>query len=287
VTDRLGTWGLRALVWGGLIVVWQVVALALGPTFLPTVQSILFEGVPTAFRSGYYLSFLHTLEQLGIGFGIALLIAIPLGALMGWSRVVRDLLWPYVNGLYVTPQQTLLPLLIIVFGSGLAFRAVVVVLFSFFYPLVNTVAGVQHIDRSVREATRAFCTPRRRLLRVLWLPAAAPYVITGIRLGFGTALTAMMVAELWVITGTGEALKTLGEYQQLSPYFAIVLMVTLLAVVATNGLRRLERLLRPWEREPAGPRPRSGPRFGPRSIPPSPGPRPGPRTRRERTAGVG
>src|SRR5690606_20513371 len=148
---------------------------------------------------GYYLDFLRTLEQLAIGFGIASALAITIGMVMGRSVIVRDLMWPFVNGAYVTPQQALLPLFIILFGSALQFRVVVVGLFCFYFPLVNSVVGVQSVDRSLVDATKAFCTPKIRVFRVLWLPAALPHIVAGIRLGFGMALTAMILTELWVI----------------------------------------------------------------------------------------
>jgi NitT/TauT family transport system permease protein len=240
----------RAICWGGLVVAWELASLQIGDAVLPSLAQIIWEGVPNAIERGYYTVFLTTLLQLGIGFGIACFIAIVLGLIMGRFTVARDMLWPFVNGLYTTPQQALLPLLIIVFGSDLAFRCVIVGLFCFYFPLVNTVVGVQSVDRGYLEATVAFCTPRRRIVWVLWAPAILPHIIAGIRLAFGMGLTAMILAELWISTGTGFILLDLGNQQELQTYFAVVFAITAFAIAGNDLLGRLEKRLRRWDRAP-------------------------------------
>jgi ABC-type nitrate/sulfonate/bicarbonate transport system permease component len=241
-------WFWRTVCWGLLVVAWEIAAAQLGSQILPSFKDIIGSGVPKAFSEGYYVDFLTTLEQLAIGFGIASAIAIALGLVMGRSELARDLVWPLVNGLYVTPQQALLPLLIIVFGTDLKFRVVIVGLFCFYFPLVNTVAGVQTVDAKYVEATRAFCTPRRRVLWVLWIPAVLPHIVAGIRLGFGMALTAMILAELWISSGTGYVLTDLGNAHELDTYYAVVFAITIFAICGNELLRRLEKRLRSWDR---------------------------------------
>jgi ABC-type nitrate/sulfonate/bicarbonate transport system permease component len=251
-TLRRRTWFWRAVVWGGMVLGWQVIAWTTGPFYLPTIESVLVDGMGQVIRGGYLLTFADSLRQLLIGFAVACVIGIPAGVLIGSSRVARDLLNPYVNTLFVTPTEALLPMIIIMFGTGLEYRVAVVVLFAFFFPLLNSAAGVAAIDRNLLETARAFCTPRWRVFRQILLPAAAPYVVAGVRLGLGMALKGMIIAELWVSFGTGGLLKNLGAFRQLDVYFALALLVVTTAVVVNGLLAAYERHLRPWQRATIG-----------------------------------
>src|SRR5207237_10090618 len=86
-------------------------------------------------------------EAFGLGFGLAALIGIPLGILMGWYSRLNAILDPFVNALYATPRIALMPLIIIWFGIDLPAKIAIIFLSSVFPILVNTITGVRTIDR--------------------------------------------------------------------------------------------------------------------------------------------
>jgi ABC-type nitrate/sulfonate/bicarbonate transport system permease component len=233
-------WVLRAVAWSLVLVAWEVVAIWRGPFFLPTVQAVLFQGLPRVFSAGYGPIFAHSWLQLFLGFFVSCAIAIPLGALMGRFRAVNAFLAPYANSLFVTPSAALLPLIILIAGTDLEYRVVVVVLFAFFYPLANTAAGVRYVEGAFMETGRAFCLSRLQFTTKVLLPASAPYIVEGVRLGLGMAVQGMLVAELWVSGGTGQLLQGLSERRELDTYFALSGLIVLLALVLMELLRRLE-----------------------------------------------
>lgn len=240
-------WMLRLLVWGGLLVAWQVTAIVKGPFFAPLLQDTI-RAVGDSLGNGYYLIMLESLKQMIIGFFLACLVAIPLGALMGRYRVMEDLFAPYINTLFVTSREALLPLLVIAFGTGLGYRVAVVVMFAFFFPVMNTAAGVRFVDRHLVETARAFCTSPWRMFSQIYLPAAAPFVVAGVRLGLGMALKGFVIAEIWVILGTGELLVKTGAFRQLDIYFSLALVIAAIGVGSNEGMKALERRLRPYAR---------------------------------------
>lgn len=236
---------LRLLFYGAILIAWQITAMIKGEFFLPTVPQTI-KGFGELFTEGYASTLLGTLRQLVVGFLIALVIAIPLGALMGRSRFVSDILSPYVHTLFVTPKQTLLPVLIIAFGIGFWYRAWVVILFAVFFPIINTAAGIRYVDKELREAARAFDTNWWRMLTRVYLPAAAPFIVAGIRLGFGMAMKGMVIAELWVLAGTGELLENFAQAPaRLDLYYALAFLIIGFAVVVNVVLMWAERKLRP------------------------------------------
>jgi ABC-type nitrate/sulfonate/bicarbonate transport system permease component len=238
-------WVLRLIVYGGFLLAWQITAMVQGRFFLPTIPATI-AAIGVIFAEGYYKDLFATLQQLVVGFTIALAVAIPLGVLMGRFRIMEDLFSPWVNTLFVTSKESLLPILIIAFGVAFWYRTWVVILFAVFFPIINTAAGVRYVDRELRETARAFQTPPRRMVTHVYLPAAAPFVVAGVRLGFGMAMKGMVIAELWVLQGTGDLLATFARApRRLDLYYALVVIIITFAVTVTELLKAAERKLRP------------------------------------------
>jgi ABC-type nitrate/sulfonate/bicarbonate transport system permease component len=242
------TWFLRLVVYGGMILAFQIVAVRQGPFFLPTVPDILL-GIVELFTAGYILVLGPTLQQLAVGFLLAIAIAIPLGVLMGRYSLAEDLLAPWVNTIYVTSKESLLPIIILIFGLGFGYRVVVVILFAMFFPIINTAAGVRYVERELRETAVAFATPRWRMFSRVYLPAAAPFIVAGIRMGLAMAIKGMVIAEIWVYIGTGELLTafTLSP-RRLDLYYALAVVIIGVAIILNELLKVAEQRLRPYAR---------------------------------------
>jgi len=241
-------WVLRAIFYGAVLAVWQATAVIKGEFFLPTIPQTI-RGFGEIFTQGYAGTLLVTLRQLVVGFVIALVIAIPVGVLMGRFRFVEDILAPYVNTLFVTPKQALLPVIIVAVGVGFWYRTWVVVLFAVFFPIMNTAAGVRYVDKELRETARAFGTGPWRMFTRIYLPASAPFLVAGIRLGFGMAMKGMVIAELWVFAGTGNLLESFSRSPlRLDLYYPLVLLILAVAVFVNEALKWAERKLRPAAR---------------------------------------
>jgi ABC-type nitrate/sulfonate/bicarbonate transport system permease component len=236
-------WGVRTLAVAAILLAWEAVALWKGPTWTPTVGATA-SAMVTVFTEGYYLTLLESLETMFAGFALTLLIGLPLGVLMGVSRIADDLLTPWTMGLFSSPKEALLPLLIIMFGTGFNYSVSVVVLFALFFVIMNTAAGVHYADRQLLETARAFCTPRIRFATRVLLPAAAPFVVAGMRLGLGMAFKAMIIAELWISTGTGGLIDQVGAQRQLDLFYALAALLVALAVTIYLVLSWVEDRLR-------------------------------------------
>jgi ABC-type nitrate/sulfonate/bicarbonate transport system permease component len=241
-------WFLRLVVYGGILLVFQIIAMRQGPFFLPTIPDIL-AGIVELFAEGYIAVMGPTLQQLIVGFFLAMAIAIPLGVLMGRYGFWEDVLAPWVNTIYVTSKESLLPILILIFGLGFGYRVMVVVLFAVFFPIINTAAGVRYVERELRETAEAFATPPGRMVTRVYLPAAAPFIVAGIRMGLAMAIKGMVIAEIWVYIGTGELLTafTLSP-RRLDLYYALATVIIVVAVTANALLKLAEQRLRPYSK---------------------------------------
>lgn len=238
----------RIVTWGLLLVLWQLFALAVGPFFFPTLPRVL-AGFGEILTDGTLLTLAGSFRQMFVGFGLAVAVGVPLGLVIGASRIAEWTLGLYINALFVTSLSALLPFLILVFGVGLPFRAAVVFLFSVFYLIINPAAGVRSIPRGLQEMESAFKASRLKKFVSLMLPGTLPYILAGMRLGLGQAVQGMIIAELWVSVDTGRLLTALGLRRELGEFFALTLVIVTVGALITHMLLVLQRRLAPWAQD--------------------------------------
>lgn len=146
-------------------------------------------------------------QRVAQGFGLAILLGVPIGILIGWSRLTARLLDPSIQWLRPIPITAWLPFSIAVFGIK-DFGAVFLIALGAFYPIVvNTTQGARDVDRNWVRAARMMGANARQLLFRVVLPAALPSVFTGLRIGLGIAWTAVIVSEMVAVkSGLGYVL---------------------------------------------------------------------------------
>jgi ABC-type nitrate/sulfonate/bicarbonate transport system permease component len=182
-----------------------------------------------------------SLSEFAIGFALALAAAVPLGLLLGAFPVVRELVDPPVMAIYATPQLALLPIFVLWLGIGMGSKVAVVFLGAAIPIVVNTIAGVRLVDRSLVVAARSFCATRRDVFARVILPASLPSVVTGIRLGVSRATLGVVVAEMYVSQdGIGNQIMRLGSAFRVDRLLVYVLLVSVFGLTMTNLVRRLE-----------------------------------------------
>jgi NitT/TauT family transport system permease protein len=186
-------------------------------------------------------------QEFALGYGIAALLAIPLGLLLGWYAPVRYALDPFITFLYATPRIVLLPLLIIWFGIGVESKVAVVFLGAFFAMVINTTAGVRNLDAQLIKVARSFSASDLQLFRTIALPGSVPFILTGLRLGIGHALIGVVVGELVAAQyGIGKMMAIAGATFQSSKVFAGLIIIASTGMLLTYILQRLERHFDAW-----------------------------------------
>lgn len=125
---------------------------------------------------------LLTLRRVATGFGIALLVGMTFGFLMGYSKTAMQLIDPVMGGLRQVPVMGWVPLTIVWFGLGDGPTVFLIALVGAFPILLNTIAGVQSISRDYFHAARTMGAGSWSLFKDVMVPAALPDVLTGMRL---------------------------------------------------------------------------------------------------------
>jgi NitT/TauT family transport system permease protein len=182
------------------------------------------------------------------GFSFAILLGIPLGALMGWRRKAGYTLDPFFTALYASPLVALAPLIIVVFGVGLFAKSVLVFALSVFPFIFNTFAGVRSTDRLLINVVRSFGGGEKDLYLKVIFPSTLPYIVAGARIALGRGLVGIIVGEFYAASeGIGYAISRFGDTYRLPDMFAAIFLLMIAAVVLTEGMRKLEAVLAPWK----------------------------------------
>ena len=123
--------------------------------------------------------------ELATGYAAAVILAVPLGLMLGWYRRASYLADPWLNLLNSLPRIALLPLIALWVGIGIESKITVVFLGVFFSVIIPTVQGVRTVDRRLLDVSRSFKASQRLLFTSVVLPSTVPFVVTGLRLGSG------------------------------------------------------------------------------------------------------
>ena len=182
------------------------------------------------------------------GFGFAIVLGIPLGALMGWRRKAGYTLDPFFTAMYASPLVALAPLIIVVFGVGLFAKSVLVFALSVFPFIFNTFAGVRSTDRLLINVVRSFGGGEKDLYLKVIFPSTLPFIVAGARIALGRGLVGIIVGEFYAASeGIGYAISRFGDTYRLPEMFAAIFLLMILAVALTEGMRKLESVLAPWK----------------------------------------
>lgn len=242
----LGRAGLAAIV--GLLVAWEALGRLEISMFVPPVSEIAVAwwhllGDGTLLRAGS-----SSLVSLTKGFLPAAALGVVVGLAMGRFATVRHLLDVWVNALMSAPLSALVPVLIALFGIRDTVVAATVFMFSFFVIVVNTETGVRGTDRSLVEMARSFGTSEAALFGRIYLPAALPAVMLGLRLGAVQAVKGMVVGEILIsLVGLGERLIYYGNTFMITELYAVIFTVLLLALLCSQIIQAAERALVRWK----------------------------------------
>ncbi len=183
------------------------------------------------------------------GYGVAILVGIPLGLLMGTIRPLGKTLEIFVYALSATPRVAFIPLIIVFLGLGPQAKILIIFLGAVMPILINTYAGALNSDQELVEMARSVGAKRQRIFTQIVLPGAVPFIIVGLRVGATIGLINTVVAELYTaVKGLGGLLAIYGNTFRMAEYFVIVLTLAFIGVIVTEALRFLEVRLGRWRR---------------------------------------
>jgi len=241
-----GRAGLAAV--AGLIVVWEILGRLQLTIFIPSASTVAAAWWGLVTDGTLSRSAGSSLLSLLKGFVPAAIFGVALGLAMGRFRTLREVLDAWINALMSAPLSALVPVLIALFGVRDTVVAATVFLFSFFVIVVNTMTGVRGTERSLVEMARSFGAGEAALFTRIYLPAALPAMLLGLRLGAVQAVKGMVVGEMLIsLVGMGERLIYYGNTFLIPELYAVIVSVLLVALVSATLVQACEHALVRWK----------------------------------------
>lgn len=215
-----------ALSVAAFLALWQFVVKAglISEQDLPLMTTTFSELWSMMHTHSFWAAFGETVRGWALGLGIATLLAVPIGILLGSSQFAQRAFRVPVEFLRPIPSAALIPLLFLTLGTTLK-SEVFLATFGAFWPLlVQTIYGVRDVDPVALDTARSFGVGRFERLYRIKLPSAIPYIATGLRISSAVALILAFTAELFMGTGG------LGQIMNVAESFGLTVQVYALAL---------------------------------------------------------
>ena len=233
-----------------VLTLWEIFGRNIDPVFgsYPSAIAVAFWELA---RTGQLWAALYdSLKSFVVGYGLAIVLGVPLGLVIGRFRTMEAALGIYVTAGYAMPLVALVPLLILWLGLGFAVKVAVVFLMSVFPITINTWLGVTAVPRTLIEVGKSFVAPDTVILRRIILPATLPYIMAGIRLAVGRAVVAMVIAEFFTtISGLGAIIINSANNFDTATMFVPIFVLMILATLLNGLVSLIERHVAPWQFE--------------------------------------
>jgi 4-hydroxybenzoate polyprenyltransferase len=181
-------------------IIWKTAAILASSPILPHPEIVLARFIEEACTSTFWLHFSISLRRVCLSILLSWIIAFPLGAALGYSRVLDRIFAPLIFMAYPVPKMVLLPVIVLLFGLGDISKIVLITLILFFQVLVSTRDGVRAINTRYYDSVESMGGTRYDIYRHVVFPAALPHSFTAIRISTGTAISVLFFAESFATT---------------------------------------------------------------------------------------
>ncbi len=246
-------WAVTAASLVVILLLWEALGRHINPIFGAPPSAIFVAFIELVRNGKLAAALLQSLQPFIVGYGVAIVIGVPLGLVIGRFWMAEAALGILVTGGYAMPLVALVPLLVLWFGLGFEVKAAIIFLMSIFPICINTWLGVKSVPKTLIDVGKSFVASDAVILRRIVLPATLPYIMAGIRLAVGRAVVGMVIAEFFTqISGLGGIIINAANNFDTATMFVPIILLMVLAVGLNWLIGRFERLVAPWQDEIAG-----------------------------------
>lgn len=221
--------------------VWQILSyFLLNPYLIPPPTRVLETAIPMI-RSGEIFRHAGTsLMRVLIGFSLGSVCAIVIGVIMGRLRVINDLLDPIIEFLRYLSPTAMIPIAVIWFGIGEQSKYFLIFWGTFFFVLINTIAGVIRTPVARQRAAQCLGASELQIFLTVVIPSAVPYIVTGMRVAMASSFMSIIPAEMLAArSGLGHLLQVSGMLVQTDRIFVALAAISLLGFLTDRLFRFL------------------------------------------------
>jgi NitT/TauT family transport system permease protein len=252
---KLLPWISTPLLLVGIIALWKLIIAVFGISrfVLPQPEQVLSGMVDVVQQRDFMDHLWVTLTETMIGFGIALVTGVAMGAVLGRILWLERALRPLVVAAQVVPKVALVPLFIVWFGFGMTSKIVIVAILAFFPIMLNTLLGTRSVEPGHRDVMRGLNAGRWATFWRLDYHSTMPYVFAGMEIGIVFAIIGAVVGEyLGGNQGLGYLIVVSLNALNAEQLFAVITILTLIGFALFLAVLGLKRLFIPWHESVSG-----------------------------------
>lgn len=191
-----------------------------------------------------------SIYRVGVGFLIGSAIGTVVGMLTGWFNPVHRSLEPILTALYGFPKIALLPLFILLLGTGDPMRITLIAIMAFFPMWINVHAGVRDVDPLLVRVSQNFGANQRQILTKVALPYIVPYLVAGLKFSAGLAVHLIVIVEMVAAKqGIGYLVWLSGSTMNTPLLLMGIVVLTVLTMAVLGAFNVVEKRIAPWRTE--------------------------------------
>jgi NitT/TauT family transport system permease protein len=238
-------YGLRIPAMASLIlwaVLWEIVGRLELTILIPPLSTALEKLFEIAANESFWDALGITMRTFLVGSGIAILVGVPVGILMGRSAILDGMLLPWVNTFISAPLSAVVPVIMALFGFGETTIILTVVLFAIWIIILDARAGTHAISASLVEMARVYGASPWQAFTKIYIWSALPEILTGIRLGLLRAVKGVIIGQLLVsVVGFGRLFEIYSSNFLMSHMWALLIVLFSLAFLIDTLFGYIER----------------------------------------------
>ncbi len=222
--------------------VWEIVGRSEAILLVPPFTAVIEAAVTMIPTDKFQNAAIITLQGFLAGMGLAIAVGIPLGALMGRVKSIDQILGIWVNVFLSAPLTALVPVLMAIFGFGQVTVVVTVFLFAVWVIVLDTQAGIKHVNPSLLDMAHSFGAGRFEVYTKVLVLAALPEILAGVRLGLIRGVKGVVIGQLLIaIIGIGELFELYSRNFLFKEFWALIIMVFAFAFAVSELVAYFER----------------------------------------------
>lgn len=175
---------------------WWIASVCLDMSVVPN-PILVYKQFHKVLTDDILVHILASLKRIGIGLFLSLIIGIPIGIVMAYSKRANKILYPLIYFSYPIPKTALLPIAMLLWGMRDGSKIVIIFLIIVFQVIVSVRDSVDHIDATMYQVTKSAGANKRQIIRHVTLPAILPEILTSIRVSLGTAVSILFFVEAY------------------------------------------------------------------------------------------
>ncbi len=236
--------------WVVIVLLWYAIAYSglISPSLVPTPHAVATRFWALLTEGRLLSDMWMSTQRVFLGVASGIVVAVPVGFLLGWYKGVRQFIDPLINFFRALPPIALIPLVIVYFGIGESAKVAILFYASFFAGVIVMYEGVAQISPIFVRVARTLGATDGEVFRKVILPLAVPHILTALRVSLGVAWATLVASELIAAQeGLGALIQNASSFFQLDIIYVGIICIGLIALIMDLALRAASRRLVAWQ----------------------------------------